>query len=39
MVVCPDCDKATRIGRRQVLNEATGKTIPVRICKRCGKEI
>ena len=39
MVVCPDCDKATRIARRQVLNEDTGKTIPVRICKKCGKEI
>jgi large subunit ribosomal protein L24 len=39
MVVCPSCDKATRIGRRQVLNETTGKTIPVRICKKCGREI
>ena len=39
MVVCPECDRATRIERRQVLNEDTGKTIPVRICKKCGKEI
>jgi large subunit ribosomal protein L24 len=39
MVVCPECDKATRIGRRQVLNDNTGKTIPVRVCKNCGKEI
>ena len=40
MVVCPECDKPTRIGRRQdVVDEATGKTRPVRICKRCGKEI
>ena len=39
MVVCPECDRATRIERRQVSNEETGKTIPVRICKKCGKEI
>ena len=40
MVVCPECDKPTRIGKRQdVVDEATGKTRPVRICKRCGKEI
>src|SRR5450631_2677971 len=39
MVVCPECDRATRIERRQVLNDDTGKTIPVRICKKCGKEI
>ncbi len=40
MVVCPECDKPTRIGKRQdVVDETTGKTRPVRICKRCGKEI
>ncbi|HET9188136.1 MAG TPA: 50S ribosomal protein L24 [Acidothermaceae bacterium] len=40
MVVCPECDKPTRIGKRQdVVDEATGKTRPVRICKHCGKEI
>ena len=40
MVVCPECDKPTRIGKRQdVVDEATGKTRPVRVCKRCGKEI
>ena len=40
MVVCPDCEKPTRIGKRQdVVDEETGKTRPVRICKRCGKEI
>jgi hypothetical protein len=40
MVVCPECDKPTRIGRRQdVVDEETGKTRPVRVCKRCGKEI
>lgn len=40
MVVCPNCEKASRIGTRQdVVDEATGKTRPVRVCKRCGKEI
>ncbi|MBX6371105.1 MAG: 50S ribosomal protein L24 [Acidothermus sp.] len=39
MVVCPECDRPTRVGRRQqVVDEATGKTRPVRVCKRCGKE-
>ena len=40
MVVCPDCDKPTRIGRRQdVVDEETGKTRPVRVCKRCTGDI
>ena len=40
MVVCPECDKPTRIGKRQdVVDEETGTTRPVRVCKRCGKEI
>ncbi len=40
MVVCPECDKPTRIGKRQdVVDDETGKTRPVRVCKRCGKEI
>jgi large subunit ribosomal protein L24 len=40
MVVCPECEKPTRIGKRQdIVDQETGKTRPVRICKRCGKEI
>ena len=40
MVVCPECDKPTRVGKRQdLVDEATGKTRPVRVCKRCGKDI
>jgi len=40
MVVCPECDKPSRIGKRQeVVDETTGKTRPVRVCKRCGKDI
>ncbi len=40
MLVCPECGKPSRTGRRQdVVDEETGKTRPVRICKRCGKEI
>ena len=33
MVVCPNCDKATRIGTKK-----EGKNV-VRVCKKCGKSI
>ena len=40
MLVCPECGKPSRIGRRQeIVDEETRKTRPVRVCKRCGKEI
>jgi large subunit ribosomal protein L24 len=40
MVVCPSCNKPSRIGSRQVVvDEATGKTRPVRVCRRCGTDI
>lgn len=40
MVVCPHCEKASRIGVRQdVVDEETGKTRPVRVCKRCGTDL
>jgi large subunit ribosomal protein L24 len=42
MVVCPKCDKPSRIGSRQeeYTDERTGRvrTRPVRVCKRCGNE-
>jgi large subunit ribosomal protein L24 len=42
-VVCPNCDKASRLGTRQeqYVDEATGRTRtrPVRICKRCGADV
>ena len=34
MVVCPSCDKPTRVGHRQ---DETGKN--VRICRRCGADL
>ena len=34
MVVCPACDKPTRVGHRQ---DDTGKN--VRICRRCGADL
>lgn len=33
MLVCPNCQKATRVG----IKEVSGKN--VRFCKKCGKEI
>ena len=42
MVVCPKCDKPSRLGSRQeeYTDERTGRTRtrPVRVCKRCGNE-
>jgi large subunit ribosomal protein L24 len=34
MVVCPACDKPTRIGHRR---DETGKNI--RVCRRCGADL
>jgi large subunit ribosomal protein L24 len=43
MVVCPKCDKPSRLGARQeeYVDERTGRarTRPVRVCKRCGNEL
>ncbi len=42
MVICPKCDKPSRLGSRQeeYTDERTGRTRtrPVRVCKRCGNE-
>ena len=42
MVVCPKCDKPSRLGSRQeeYTDERTGRTRtrPVRVCKRCGND-
>jgi large subunit ribosomal protein L24 len=42
MVVCPKCDKPSRLGSRQetYTDERSGKerTRPVRVCKRCKNE-
>jgi large subunit ribosomal protein L24 len=38
-VVCPHCNKATRIGHRKGAPDDNGKTRSVRVCKRCDGEI
>ena len=39
MVVCPTCNRPTRVGMR--MKEVKGREVPVRVCKRadCGEEI
>lgn len=37
MLVCPKCDKPTRVGHKKV--EVKGKLKSVRVCKKCGAEI
>ena len=39
MLVCPTCNRPTRIGMR--MKEVKGREVPVRVCKRvdCGEEI
>jgi len=45
MLVCPNCDKPTRIGARslegsnRVTPTGKPKTVRVRVCKQCGSEI
>ncbi|MDO4849035.1 MAG: 50S ribosomal protein L24 [Coriobacteriia bacterium] len=36
MLVCPSCNKATRVGHKQ--GELNGKKTSLRICKKCGAE-
>ena len=38
-VVCPSCNKASRIGHRRSEPDANGKTHSVRVCKRCNSDI
>jgi len=39
MLVCPTCNRPTRLGMR--MKEIKGREVPVRVCKRadCGEEI
>lgn len=37
MLVCPKCDKPTRVGHKTV--EVAGKMKNVRVCKKCSAEI
>ena len=36
MLVCPTCNKPTRVGHKQ--GEFDGKKTAVRVCKKCGAE-
>ena len=36
MLVCPTCNKPTRVGHKQ--GELDGKKTAVRVCKKCGAE-
>ena len=36
-VVCPKCDKPTRVGH--AFKEEDGKRVKVRLCKHCGAEL
>ena len=38
-VVCPSCNKPSRIGHRKGDADANGKARSVRVCKRCDKDI
>ena len=38
-VVCPSCNKPSRIGHRRSDADANGKTHSVRVCKRCDGDI
>ncbi|MCC8074557.1 MAG: 50S ribosomal protein L24 [Clostridiales bacterium] len=37
MLVCPKCDKPTRVGH--TVKDVDGKKKSVRVCKKCGAEI
>lgn len=42
MLVCPKCNKATRVGHRiEVVTDKDGnkKNKNIRVCKKCGKDI
>ncbi len=36
MLVCPTCNKPTRVGHKQ--GELDGKKTAIRVCKKCGAE-
>jgi large subunit ribosomal protein L24 len=40
MLVCPNCDKPTRVSHRTRANERdAGREQKIRVCKKCGKDI
>lgn len=39
MLVCPKCNKPTRVGKKLVHSDSKGKDVFVRCCKHCGELI
>jgi len=37
-LICPKCEKATRVGYK-IISNLKNQKLKVRICKKCGKEI
>jgi large subunit ribosomal protein L24 len=35
MVICPKCNKQTRIGRKAVMDTTTGRKQMMRVCRNC----
>lgn len=35
MVICPKCNKPSRVGRKPVADSATGKKTMMRVCRNC----
>ncbi len=38
-VVCPSCEKRTRVGHRRTEPDDNGKTRSVRVCKHCDQDL
>jgi large subunit ribosomal protein L24 len=39
MVICPHCDKPTRVGHREQPESASSRDKHIRVCKQCGETI
>ncbi|MBN1155869.1 50S ribosomal protein L24 [candidate division KSB1 bacterium] len=39
LVICPKCNKKTKVGFKTITDETKGKTHRVRYCKKCGEMI
>lgn len=37
MLICPKCNKPTRIGRKVVSDSLSGKKLTMRICRQCNE--
>ncbi|MEA3449876.1 MAG: 50S ribosomal protein L24 [Patescibacteria group bacterium] len=39
ILVCPKCNKPSRVGVKAIKSEKTGKTKKYRVCKKCNKVV